>query len=444
MLRAVEIMLVVPKAADDMMNVGRLNGFPGKLTAQGKLIKQELLLFCDLTPVLASLDSSTMSSILAQFEANSKQQFSSLNGDNNINSGGSKMIDFNGQMIGSCSMTDEARIILNHILNHTIAAPSGGGGGSSNLANQNKFYQRTLQWSQLPASLQQQLKMRERHTFLFEQRIIFGETFQQQPKNAHNQRSTSTKSSSSAAQLAGSGPYSMSGVGVQFGGAGPYQSVGAYNSHPCYAHSHGLQGQVEFCCHQADCSLARAAADASVDFCDRLAATLINYRHNNHDLDPDASPTSDASAQSLEWDEWAARVAGAHAEQQRHHHHAPSQWNPMAIQGGYSTPSYEYKHHLSINKVTLIEKPYGSDCDLERLYKLLGPENLDLETEACRFILKSRDPNQGNVIYLLQAGCAHDRDDWTSSIRSMLECQLDFLRALQSPIAYQRGLTQEG
>lgn len=30
LIRAVEIMLVVPKAADDMMNVGRLNNFPDR------------------------------------------------------------------------------------------------------------------------------------------------------------------------------------------------------------------------------------------------------------------------------------------------------------------------------------------------------------------------------------------------------------------------------
>ncbi|KAM9785529.1 LOW QUALITY PROTEIN: rho guanine nucleotide exchange factor 25 [Neosynchiropus ocellatus] len=39
--RAVEVMCFVPKHCDDMMNVGRLQGFEGKITAQGKLLQQD-------------------------------------------------------------------------------------------------------------------------------------------------------------------------------------------------------------------------------------------------------------------------------------------------------------------------------------------------------------------------------------------------------------------
>ncbi|XP_066519847.1 rho guanine nucleotide exchange factor 25 [Hoplias malabaricus] len=39
--RAVEVMCFVPKRCNDMMNVGRLQGFDGKLTAQGKLLQQD-------------------------------------------------------------------------------------------------------------------------------------------------------------------------------------------------------------------------------------------------------------------------------------------------------------------------------------------------------------------------------------------------------------------
>ncbi|XP_054905803.1 rho guanine nucleotide exchange factor 25 isoform X3 [Poeciliopsis prolifica] len=38
--KAVEVMCLVPKRCDDMMNVGRLQGFEGKITAQGKLLQQ--------------------------------------------------------------------------------------------------------------------------------------------------------------------------------------------------------------------------------------------------------------------------------------------------------------------------------------------------------------------------------------------------------------------
>lgn len=39
--RAVEVMCFVPKRCNDMMNVARLQGFEGKLTAQGKLLQQD-------------------------------------------------------------------------------------------------------------------------------------------------------------------------------------------------------------------------------------------------------------------------------------------------------------------------------------------------------------------------------------------------------------------
>ena len=42
--RAIEIMITVPKNADDMMNVGRLQGFEGRITAQGRLLLQDTLL----------------------------------------------------------------------------------------------------------------------------------------------------------------------------------------------------------------------------------------------------------------------------------------------------------------------------------------------------------------------------------------------------------------
>ncbi|XP_076870763.1 rho guanine nucleotide exchange factor 25 isoform X5 [Brachyhypopomus gauderio] len=39
--RAIEVMCFVPRRCNDMMNVGRLQGFEGKLTAQGKLLQQD-------------------------------------------------------------------------------------------------------------------------------------------------------------------------------------------------------------------------------------------------------------------------------------------------------------------------------------------------------------------------------------------------------------------
>ncbi|XP_050733039.1 triple functional domain protein-like isoform X4 [Eriocheir sinensis] len=45
--RALNIMIVVPKAANDMMNVGRLQGFDGKIMSQGKLLMYGPLTCCE-------------------------------------------------------------------------------------------------------------------------------------------------------------------------------------------------------------------------------------------------------------------------------------------------------------------------------------------------------------------------------------------------------------
>ncbi|XP_073708318.1 rho guanine nucleotide exchange factor 25 [Garra rufa] len=45
--RAVEVMCFVPKRCNDMMNVGRLQGFEGQLRAQGKLLQQDTFTFIE-------------------------------------------------------------------------------------------------------------------------------------------------------------------------------------------------------------------------------------------------------------------------------------------------------------------------------------------------------------------------------------------------------------
>lgn len=52
--KAVHVMHVVPKSANDMMCVGRLQGFEGKVTAQGKLLLQGQLAVSDATSASAS------------------------------------------------------------------------------------------------------------------------------------------------------------------------------------------------------------------------------------------------------------------------------------------------------------------------------------------------------------------------------------------------------
>ena len=61
--KAVHIMHIVPKAANDMMCVGRLQNFDGKLTAQGKLLQQGMLLVGDLGAAATASSGSNVTSI---------------------------------------------------------------------------------------------------------------------------------------------------------------------------------------------------------------------------------------------------------------------------------------------------------------------------------------------------------------------------------------------
>lgn len=416
LMRAVEIMLVVPKAADDMMNVGRLNGFPGKLTAQGKLIKQGLLLFCDITPVLSNLDnnSAQLGDLLAQLEQCAPAQpsaatnisstiYLSSSSSSSLNSSSPRDLKdiLSTALIGSSQMSDQSRIVLNQLL------------GSSN----------------------NQVKLRERQTFLFEQTIIFSEV---------SRKSGSSSFSASLGQRSASNS------------AAPPSQATPSNYHPCCPHSHGPTGSLESCCCLPDCPLPQTGSACSrLLLAPRATPTSGEPAEQQAGCDSAAPAKSrrDSTMAALNSAQSAQSSSGLIMHNKHHHHHhfnvaassgsSHNQQSAASIPQYYSMPSYQYKNHLSINKIALIDKHYGPTTDLETLCALLG-DSLDSDLESRRFMLKSRDPNQENVIYLLQTGCSFDRDDWVCSIRSMLECQLDFLRALQSPIAYQRGLTKEG
>ncbi len=89
----------------------------------------------------------------------------------------------------------------------------------------------------------------------------------------------------------------------------------------------------------------------------------------------------------------------------------------------FSDPMYIHKNHLQVNKMSLIDKVEDSD--------------------PTKFVLKSKDPQQEGVAFVCQGLTKEIRDEWVSNIRAILDTQLDFLRALQSPIAYQKELTKE-
>ncbi|OTF69557.1 RhoGEF-like protein [Euroglyphus maynei] len=89
----------------------------------------------------------------------------------------------------------------------------------------------------------------------------------------------------------------------------------------------------------------------------------------------------------------------------------------------FSNPNYLYKNHLQVNKMSLTEKSSSLDSK--------------------QFILKSKDPQQDGLAFFCEGLTKDDSIEWVSNIRAILDTQQDFLRALQSPIAYQKELTKE-
>jgi triple functional domain, trio (fragment) len=87
----------------------------------------------------------------------------------------------------------------------------------------------------------------------------------------------------------------------------------------------------------------------------------------------------------------------------------------------FSSPNYLYKQHLQINKMSMNKSSFDDEC---------------------KFTIQSKDPNQ-IITLLLQAKNAEEKNEWVKTIGALLDFQSDFLRALQSPIAYQKGLSKE-
>nr|CAD7440801.1 unnamed protein product [Timema bartmani] len=89
----------------------------------------------------------------------------------------------------------------------------------------------------------------------------------------------------------------------------------------------------------------------------------------------------------------------------------------------FTNPTYTYRAHIQVNKMSL-------------------EENVD-ENDPCKFLIRSTDPRKPSLGYLCQASSKESQDEWVSTIRNILQTQKDFLKAIQSPIAYQKELTKE-
>lgn len=57
--------------------------------------------------------------------------------------------------------------------------------------------------------------------------------------------------------------------------------------------------------------------------------------------------------------------------------------------------------------------------------------------EPLRLIVKNRDTS-GPTDVVLQASAPEEKEQWVTQIKQILDTQMDFLKALQHPIAYQK------
>lgn len=59
------------------------------------------------------------------------------------------------------------------------------------------------------------------------------------------------------------------------------------------------------------------------------------------------------------------------------------------------------------------------------------------------FVVRSTDPKKPGLAYTCQALSADSRAEWLLTLKNILQTQRDFLKAIQSPIAYQKELTKD-
>jgi len=82
----------------------------------------------------------------------------------------------------------------------------------------------------------------------------------------------------------------------------------------------------------------------------------------------------------------------------------------------FTSPVYVYKYHFLVNKMALEEQAQDGD--------------------PLKFLIKSNDPARDQLHILCQADDEDSKKQWISIMKKQLQTQMDFLRALQAPIAY--------
>ncbi|XP_049540930.1 triple functional domain protein [Anopheles darlingi] len=89
----------------------------------------------------------------------------------------------------------------------------------------------------------------------------------------------------------------------------------------------------------------------------------------------------------------------------------------------FTSPNYIYKAHIQVNKMTL--------------------QDVSDQTNGNRFSLCSMDPQRPGISFICTAPTVELHNEWLNTIHEILKTQNDFLKALVSPIAYQKELTKD-
>lgn len=97
----------------------------------------------------------------------------------------------------------------------------------------------------------------------------------------------------------------------------------------------------------------------------------------------------------------------------------------------YISIDLTYINTFQVNKMTLDER-HGSSSS-----------NSSDESSDGSFIIKSTDPKRPPLWFVCHAHSAESRSEWLQNLRQILQTQQDFLKAIQSPIAYQKEQTKE-
>ncbi|CAG9857602.1 unnamed protein product [Phyllotreta striolata] len=103
----------------------------------------------------------------------------------------------------------------------------------------------------------------------------------------------------------------------------------------------------------------------------------------------------------------------------------------------FTSPQYIYKAHLQVSDPF---RNANQSVFVGSLSVTTNVNKMSLETKENGFVLKSTDPNS-NSGFACQAGSVELQEQWLVNVRDTLQKQRDFLKAIQSPIAYQKELT---